>query len=278
MSHPLSCPCKTLPLRSSSFTLASYGVPAPITSASLHRHPGPFNALKTDDDGKTALHYAAQWDRANLVLSLCDFLRRGNDVSNGDGTKNSLQSSIMFTSSSSGVTPLHAAASSGASESLKIMLSYCRGLDALYREDGRGETVVMKAVKEGRWECLNVIIDYFALRRSSSSSSSSSSSLRKPGFSCLSTLPPSSAAGGGVSTSTSSSLYNKWRRYVSEWKSLHEVNVELGCDDAFNKPKDYAETVRIIEAEVGEGGRECVRCDDDKGRMRRKVFFMRGLK
>jgi hypothetical protein len=107
------CPCKLLPRSFSSFTAAEYGDLCTLTKI------GPAIAQRHDDFGYTPLHFAAQ---NNHVAATALLLQLGCHVDGIVSVEGELQSNS--TTRCCGATPLHRAAFSGATATMKILLDW----------------------------------------------------------------------------------------------------------------------------------------------------------
>jgi len=160
--HPKNCPCKFIPLKLNAFTLATFGA--------LHLSEKPpkliqrdgFLSLATDSGGFSPLHYSAQWDKKETVLHIVRHLSDANGTSG-----NALERAILYNKTSSNTTPLHAAAASGAREALNVLLCAV-SVEALklavtpVMSSDIPENVLVKAVKEGRSDCLTTLMEFIA--------------------------------------------------------------------------------------------------------------------
>ncbi|GMH54257.1 hypothetical protein TrRE_jg7616 [Triparma retinervis] len=184
--------------------------------------------MATDSGGFTPLHYGAQWDKKETVLHLVRQLK----IANGGDDQEKLESALLYNGTPSNTTPLHAAAASGATESLNVMLCAVSP-ESLGRvatpviSSALPENVLVKAVKEGRSDCFSILMD-FVVRRSS------------PRLLQRLLSAPSPDA-------SPSSSFDFWRSYVKEHKELADMNEAMGSGDAYNKQRDYDRVLDLID-------------------------------
>ncbi|KAH9093214.1 hypothetical protein Ae201684P_008873 [Aphanomyces euteiches] len=126
--EPAECPCRTALLRKSIFTAAQDGDIDHVRSFFECRKahlPLDF----ADDFGYTALHYACQWNRVDVVQYL---LSRG---ANPDCTD-------------CGATPLHRASYRGSTESVALLLKHGASVNMIDTSFGDNRTALHKAASQ----------------------------------------------------------------------------------------------------------------------------------
>lgn len=139
MSHE-DCPCKSVGLKFSLWSAATYGATERLKHLLMHEYANP---SKEDDLRQTPLHFAAHHGREEVVTIL---LQAGADA-NAAGC---------------GRTPLHAAAYGGHTSVVRMLLE--RGgagasLEVADTGTGDGRTPLAKAAWQGHLDTVKLLLD-----------------------------------------------------------------------------------------------------------------------
>ncbi|EQC38580.1 hypothetical protein SDRG_04283 [Saprolegnia diclina VS20] len=132
------CPCRKALLRKSIFTAAQDGDLDHVRSF-FECHKAHLHVDFPDDFGYTSLHYAAQWDRVDVVAYL-------------------FQKGASVDARACGATPLHRAAFRGSVASVRLLLAH--GADANLPDTSFGDlrTALHKAASEGHDDIVALLL------------------------------------------------------------------------------------------------------------------------
>ncbi|OQR99234.1 ankyrin repeat domain 39 [Achlya hypogyna] len=132
------CPCRKALLRKSIFTAAQDGDLEHVRSF-FECHKAHLHVDFPDDFGYTSLHYAAQWDRVDVVSYL---LRKGATVD----------------SRLCGATALHRAAFRGAANCVRLLLEHNADVNLPDTSFGDLRTAIHKAASQGHEDIVQLLL------------------------------------------------------------------------------------------------------------------------